>query len=314
MLLASTFTLLFLSLLPQSTKAQVVDSPSHDHDRYQPEPPAAGQQPHEARHHHQELALFHNYEIPTWVNQDYELLLLEEAQGEGERDCSEICFGLAPSPSHGQPLQDDDEAAVKLTSCKAYTYLPSSLTSFPVRKAQCRLYSSSSLSSGKALVASLSPALEQGTKTVILEGCKSLDGIMGLDKNLPPCTPHLVLSPSSLFTTQQQQREREIEKRSPNSNSNSKKSKRPQLSLSPCPSHLRACRIPGFGFGFECIELNELNSCGGCTSETEPGMEAKFDCERREGVEIAACVEERCRALRCKEGWRVGLFGRCVRV
>jgi len=73
-----------------------------------------------------------------------------------------------------------------------------------------------------------------------------------------------------------------------------------------CPDSRRSCRA-AFG-GFECIDMDELTSCGGCVSEG-----TGQDCTAIEGARIFSCISGRCAVDACNEGYRYTFFGTCVK-
>ncbi|KAI5479117.1 hypothetical protein MNV49_004116 [Pseudohyphozyma bogoriensis] len=77
------------------------------------------------------------------------------------------------------------------------------------------------------------------------------------------------------------------------------------LALNPaCPPTLRACALPSGNF--ECIDFDELTSCGGCVSDG-----SGVDCLQLPGVQGVQCLDNRCAAQSCTMGYKLR-NGRCV--
>ncbi|KAI5479521.1 VanZ-like domain protein [Pseudohyphozyma bogoriensis] len=71
-----------------------------------------------------------------------------------------------------------------------------------------------------------------------------------------------------------------------------------------CPHSQRACPLPSGNF--ECVEFDELTSCGGCVS-TGSGV----DCLSLPGVQGVQCIEDICVAQSCLVGFRL-VDGQCA--
>ncbi|EIW68289.1 hypothetical protein TREMEDRAFT_32155 [Tremella mesenterica DSM 1558] len=77
-----------------------------------------------------------------------------------------------------------------------------------------------------------------------------------------------------------------------------------------CPVGLAACPIPGRMNDYECLDaMNDLQSCGGCTS-----MGTGIDCTAIPGVRWMGCNVGKCEVYSCKAGFKKVGSNRCVRV
>ncbi|KAI5478035.1 hypothetical protein MNV49_005498 [Pseudohyphozyma bogoriensis] len=63
-----------------------------------------------------------------------------------------------------------------------------------------------------------------------------------------------------------------------------------------CSDSQRACPLPSGNF--ECIEFNELSSCGGCVSEG-----TGVDCLALPGIDSVTCINDQCVAISCAAGY-----------
>ncbi|KAI5476149.1 hypothetical protein MNV49_000367 [Pseudohyphozyma bogoriensis] len=63
-----------------------------------------------------------------------------------------------------------------------------------------------------------------------------------------------------------------------------------------CPASQRACPLPSGSF--ECIDVDELTSCGGCVSEG-----TGVDCLSLEGYQGVSCIAGKCVATSCASGY-----------
>ncbi|KAI5474665.1 hypothetical protein MNV49_002685 [Pseudohyphozyma bogoriensis] len=65
-----------------------------------------------------------------------------------------------------------------------------------------------------------------------------------------------------------------------------------------CPADQRACALPSGNF--ECVEFNELTSCGGCTSNG-----TGVDCLSLAGTNGVGCIDDHCVAFSCSSGYEL---------
>ncbi|KAI0348014.1 hypothetical protein BDW22DRAFT_1424247 [Trametopsis cervina] len=79
-----------------------------------------------------------------------------------------------------------------------------------------------------------------------------------------------------------------------------------------CPTGLQACPLPGLMLSsgdYDCVDpVNDLNSCGGCSSTGE-GQ----DCSAIEGVWNVGCVRGQCKVDTCTDGYTVSVDGKSCR-
>ncbi|WVF67373.1 hypothetical protein IAT40_002128 [Kwoniella sp. CBS 6097] len=86
-----------------------------------------------------------------------------------------------------------------------------------------------------------------------------------------------------------------------------------------CPAGLKACKVPGDDFAFECLNVDdELESCGGCL-HGEYGSDlvesaSGIDCSIVPGITIGGvtCSVGSCQAFACEEGYELSLNSTCV--
>ncbi|KAI5476811.1 hypothetical protein MNV49_007269 [Pseudohyphozyma bogoriensis] len=71
-----------------------------------------------------------------------------------------------------------------------------------------------------------------------------------------------------------------------------------------CSSSQRTCPLPSGNY--ECLELDELTSCGGCMSDN-----TGVDCLALPGVQSVQCLRNQCVAFSCGDGFTLN-GGKCV--